>query len=71
MSNKVDDEDEDLEPSEEEVVDFMHSMLREVADYFKPDTFKGKNISYENINKNDPCPCGSKQKFKKCHQKQL
>ena len=26
---------------------------------------------YENIGRNEPCPCGSGKKFKKCHGKEL
>lgn len=27
------------------------------------------NIKYQNIGRNDPCPCGSGKKYKKCHGK--
>jgi preprotein translocase subunit SecA len=34
----------------------------------KPVTFeKDKNDPYANVGRNDPCPCGSGKKFKKCH----
>jgi preprotein translocase subunit SecA len=29
----------------------------------KPNNIKG----FEGVNRNDPCPCGSGKKFKKCH----
>ena len=28
---------------------------------------KDKNDPYANVGRNDPCPCGSGKKFKKCH----
>lgn len=34
----------------------------------KPHTIeKDKNDPYANVGRNDPCPCGSGKKFKKCH----
>ena len=34
----------------------------------KTTTFvKDKNDPYANVGRNDPCPCGSGKKFKKCH----
>ena len=34
----------------------------------KPQTFvKDKEDPYANVGRNDPCPCGSGKKFKKCH----
>ena len=34
----------------------------------KPHTItKGKDDPYANVGRNDPCPCGSGKKFKKCH----
>ena len=34
----------------------------------EPHTYvKDKNNPYENVGRNDPCPCGSGKKFKKCH----
>ena len=34
----------------------------------KPQTFvKDKDDPYANVGRNDPCPCGSGKKFKKCH----
>ena len=34
----------------------------------KPTTYvKDKNDPYANVGRNDPCPCGSGKKFKKCH----
>ena len=34
----------------------------------KPATYvKDKNDPYANVGRNDPCPCGSGKKFKKCH----
>ncbi len=34
----------------------------------KPKTIeKDKNDPYANVGRNDPCPCGSGKKFKKCH----
>lgn len=34
----------------------------------KSTTFvKDKNDPYANVGRNDPCPCGSGKKFKKCH----
>ncbi len=34
----------------------------------KPQTYvKDKNDPYANVGRNDPCPCGSGKKFKKCH----
>ncbi len=38
----------------------------------KPQTFvKDKNDPYANVGRNDPCPCGSGLKFKKCHGRYL
>ena len=28
---------------------------------------KDKNDPFANVGRNDPCPCGSGKKFKKCH----
>ena len=34
----------------------------------KPQTYvKDKDDPYANVGRNDPCPCGSGKKFKKCH----
>ena len=34
----------------------------------KPQTFvKDKDDIFANVGRNDPCPCGSGKKFKKCH----
>ena len=34
----------------------------------KPHTYeKDKDDPYANVGRNDPCPCGSGKKFKKCH----
>ena len=34
----------------------------------KPQTYeKDKNDPYANVGRNDPCPCGSGKKYKKCH----
>ncbi|WP_417338754.1 SEC-C metal-binding domain-containing protein [Gordonibacter pamelaeae] len=34
----------------------------------KPQTFeKDKDDPFANVGRNDPCPCGSGKKFKKCH----
>ena len=34
----------------------------------KPQTYvKDKNDPFANVGRNDPCPCGSGKKFKKCH----
>ena len=34
----------------------------------KPKTYvKDKDDPYANVGRNDPCPCGSGKKFKKCH----
>ena len=34
----------------------------------KPHTYeKDKNDPYANVGRNDPCPCGSGKKYKKCH----
>ena len=34
----------------------------------KPTTYvKDKNDPFANVGRNDPCPCGSGKKFKKCH----
>jgi preprotein translocase subunit SecA len=34
----------------------------------KPTTYvKDKDDPYANVGRNDPCPCGSGKKFKKCH----
>ena len=34
----------------------------------KAETYvKDKNDPYANVGRNDPCPCGSGKKFKKCH----
>ena len=32
-----------------------------------PDTSVSEEISFENVGRNDPCPCGSGKKFKNCH----
>ncbi len=38
----------------------------------KPQTFvKDKEDPYANVGRNDPCPCGSGKKFKKCHGQNL
>ena len=38
----------------------------------KPQTFvKDKDDPYANVGRNDPCPCGSGKKFKKCHGQNL
>ncbi len=38
----------------------------------KPHTYvKDKNDPYANVGRNDPCPCGSGKKFKKCHGRNL
>ncbi len=37
------------------------------ADRFRPQTFKNQG---EKIGRNDPCPCGSGKKFKKCCQQE-
>ena len=34
----------------------------------KPQTYvKNKDDIFANVGRNDPCPCGSGKKFKKCH----
>ena len=36
----------------------------------KPQTYvKDKDDPFANVGRNDPCPCGSGLKFKKCHGK--
>ena len=38
----------------------------------KPQTYvKDKDDPFANVGRNDPCPCGSGLKFKKCHGKDL
>ena len=38
----------------------------------KPQTYvKDKEDPYANVGRNDPCPCGSGKKFKKCHGQNL
>ena len=38
----------------------------------KPQTYvKDKEAPYANVGRNDPCPCGSGKKFKKCHGQNL
>ena len=38
----------------------------------KPQTYqKDKEDPYANVGRNDPCPCGSGKKFKKCHGRDL
>ena len=38
------------------------------AEVRKPQTYvKDPNDPYANVGRNDPCPCGSGKKFKKCH----
>jgi preprotein translocase subunit SecA len=30
-------------------------------------TAGGKEVDWSNVGRNDPCPCGSGKKYKKCH----
>jgi len=40
---------------------FRHPSIQEI-DYVK----KAERIKYMNVGRNDPCPCESGRKFKKC-----
>ena len=54
---------------------YVEALLREAVhsavqkpEAHKPQTYeKDKNDPYANVGRNDPCPCGSGKKYKKCH----
>ncbi len=46
----------------------MPSPAPKPAETARPQTFeKDKNDPWANVGRNDPCPCGSGKKYKKCH----
>jgi len=52
---------------QEEPNDVIETPLSKAADNFVPDFLKENPISSGNkVGRNDPCPCGSGQKYKKC-----
>lgn len=66
-------EDEKRQTKEEPQWHTIQSYFREEANPVIPDGFTitdaGNFVREEKIGRNDPCPCGSGKKFKKCHGK--
>lgn len=49
-------------------VEGMPAQAPKPAETARPTTFeKDKNDPWANVGRNDPCPCGSGKKYKKCH----
>ena len=56
-------------PEASEVADFVKSQQQRYRDKFRSDgSVKGETFvkKYTDVGRNDPCPCGSGKKFKKC-----
>lgn len=61
--------------------DLLANKLKMASEYGKPASFKGGlshfpwsgklpfRRRFAKVGRNDPCPCGSGKKFKKCHLK--
>ncbi len=64
------EDDEELEISEEEEQALVMDVFRELAHRMRPDLHLPPGATYEGAGRNDPCPCGSGRKFKRCHGKE-
>ncbi len=47
----------------------LQSVKNEEPDYFVDKAAFKDNTDFKSVSRNDPCPCGSGQKFKQCHGK--
>ncbi len=57
------DEDENFEEDADEHDNFQDKYINKVADIILKDN---ESETYQNVGRNDMCPCGSGKKFKKC-----
>lgn len=49
------------------MLDWLMTYVKSPYDSFSIETKKEKKPEYIKIGRNDPCPCGSGKKYKKCH----
>jgi len=61
------DEDEIPELTEAEEQDVMMGLFKEVARRLRPDLHPPMEAEPLEVGRNDPCPCGSGKKYKRCH----
>lgn len=57
-------------PNQEYNYGMLEMLMDEIDspyDVFYIETVKEKKPEYERVGRNDPCPCGSGKKYKKCH----
>ncbi len=57
-------------PDKEYDYGMLEALMSEVDspyDKFNIETIKVKKLEYEHVGRNEPCPCGSGKKYKKCH----
>jgi preprotein translocase subunit SecA len=60
-------DDDDWSDPDEEEQEVMRELLREMARRLRPDLHPDPVQPPLHVGRNDPCPCGSGKKYKRCH----